>query len=124
MCYNISTKRVATTAKESTSMKYVVEVMYGDRNEWSNEIEYYGDALNHALAMSELAGVSETRVWADDEIVVTCVDGLFQCDEYEDWDREHEDWGDEDDWAEYDEPNYPYDEWGYDPYTGGFDPDL
>ena len=94
-------------------MKYVVEVMYGDRNEWSDEIEFYGDALNHALAMSELAGVSEARVWADDEIVATCVDGIFQIDEYE-----------EDDWAEYDEPNYPFDEWGYDPYTGGFDPDL
>jgi hypothetical protein len=119
MCYNISTKRVATTAKESTSMKYVVEVIYGNRNEWSDEIEFYGDALNHALAMSELQGVSETRVWADDEIVAICVDGIFQVDECEDWGDEEED-----EWAEYDEPNYPFDEWGYDPYTGGFDPDL
>jgi hypothetical protein len=118
MCYNISTKRVATTAKESTSMKYVVEVIYGNRNEWSDEIEFYGDALNHALAMSEMQGVSETRVWFGDEIVDTCVDGIIQ--------GEYEDWGDEeeDEWAEYDEPNYPFDEWGYDPYTGGFDPDL
>lgn len=112
-------------------MKYVVEVCYSNRNEWSEEIEFYGDALNHALAMSEMQGVSETRVWLGDEIVDTCVDGIIQVDEYEDWDREDEDWGDEDwedeeedEWAEYDEPNYPFDEWGYDPYTGGFDPDL
>ena len=107
-------------------MKYVVEVIYGNRNEWSDEIEFYGDALNHALAMSEMQGVGETRVWYGEEVVDTCVDGIIQVDEYEDWDREHEDWGDEeeDEWAEYDEPNYPYDEWGYDPYTGGFDPDL
>lgn len=107
-------------------MKYVVEVCYGDRNEWSDEIAYYGDALNHALAMSELQGVSEARVWFGDELLDTCVDGIIQDDEYEDWDREHEDWGDEEDdeWAEYDEPNYPFDEWGYDPYTGGFDADL
>ena len=97
-------------------MKYVVEVMYGDRNEWSDEIEFYGDALNYALAMSELAGVSETRVWYGEEIVATCVDGIFQVNEYDD--------EDEDEWAEYDEPNYPFDEVGYDPYTGGFDPDL
>lgn len=116
-------------------MKYVVEVCYSNRNEWSDEIDFYMDALIHALAMSELAGVSETRVWyGETEIVDTCVDGVVQGDEYEDWDdeeeedwdREHEDWGDEeeDEWAEYDEPHYPFDEAGYDPYTGGFDPDL
>jgi hypothetical protein len=90
-------------------MKYVVEVMYGNRNEWSDEIEDYCDALNHARKMSQLAGVSEARVWYDEEIIDIFVDG----EEYE-----------EDEWAEYDEPNYPFDEWGYDPYTGGFDPDL
>ena len=99
-------------------MKYVVEVCYGNRNEWSDEIEYYGDALNHALAMSELAGVSEARVWFGGEIVNTCVDGIIQ-GEYEDWEDEEED-----EWAKYDEPHYPFDEWEYDPYTGGFDPDL
>lgn len=92
-------------------MNYVVEVCYGERNEWSDEIEYYGDALNHALAMSELQGVSETRIWLGDELVDTCVDGIIQEEE-------------EENWADYDEPNYPFDEWGYDPYTGGFDPDL
>ena len=96
-------------------MKYVVEVMYGDRNEWSDEIAYYGDALNHALAMSELQGVSEARVWFGEEVIDTCVDGIIQ-GFAEEWE--------EDEWAEYDEPNYPFDEWGYDPYTGGFDADL
>ena len=100
-------------------MKYVVEVIYGNRNEWSDEFDYYGEALNYALAMSELAGISETRVWYDEEIIDTCVDGIIQ-GECEDWEEDEE----EDEWAEYDEPNYPYDEWGYDPYTGGFDPDL
>ena len=98
---------------------FIVEVYYGDRNEWSDEIAYYGDALNHALAMSELQGVSEARVWFGDEWLDTCVDGIIQVDEYEDWDDEEED-----EWAEYDEPNYPFDEVGYDPYTGGFDADL
>lgn len=93
-------------------MNYVVEVCYGERSEWSDEMEYYGDALNYALAMSELQGVSETRVWFGDEVVDTVVDGIIQSDE------------EEDEWEEYDEPNYPFDEWGYDPYTGGFDPDL
>ena len=93
-------------------MKYVVEVCYGDRNEWSDEVDYYGDALSHALVMSKLQGVSETRVWFDGELIDTCVDGTVVDDE------------EEDEWAEYDEPNYPFDEWGYDPYTGGFDPDL
>ena len=91
-------------------MKYVVEVIYGDRNEWSDEIEYYGDALNHALAMSELQGVSEARVWFGEEMIDTCMDGIIQ--------------GFAEKWEEDDEPNYPFDEWGYDPYTGGFDPDL
>ena len=97
-------------------MKYVVEVCYGNHNEWSDEEELYGEALNYALAMSELQGVSEARVWADDEIVATCVDGIFQFAEHDD--------EDEDEWAKYDEPNHPFDEWGYDPYAGGFDPDL
>jgi hypothetical protein len=97
-------------------MKYVVEVCYGNRNEWSDEIEYYGDALNHALAMSELQGVSETRVWFGDEIIDTCVDGIIQGFE--------EEWEEEDEWAEYDEPHNSFDEVGYNPYTGGFDIDL
>ena len=92
-------------------MNYVVEICYGDRNEWSDEIEYYGDALNYALAMSELQGVSETRVWFDSEIIDTVVDGMIQ--------GEYEDWGD--DW---DEPYDQFDEVGYDPYTGGYDMDL
>ena len=96
-------------------MKYVVEVIYGDRNEWSEEEEYYGDALNYALAMSELQGVSETRIWYEDEIVDTIVDGIIQ-DMYgeERWD----------DWDDEEEPYDPFDEVGYDPYTGGYDMDL
>ena len=90
-------------------MKYIVEVMYRDRNEWSDEMEEYCDAVNHAREMSKLAGISEARVWYDEEIIDIFVDGK----EYE-----------EDEWAEYDESSYPYDEWGYDPYTGGFDADL
>jgi ribonuclease HI len=93
-------------------MRYAVEIIYGNRNEWSDEIEFYDDALNHALAMSEILGVSEARVWDDDEIVATCVDGVWLEDEPED------------EWAEYDEPHYPFDEVGYDPYTGGYDADL
>ena len=89
-------------------MKYVVEVIYGDRNEWSEEIDYYGDALNHALAMSELQGVSETRVWFGEEVIDTVVDGIIQDEE-------------EDEWAEYEDR---WDEVGYDPYTGGYDMDL
>ena len=114
MCYNKGTKEM-----EDLIMKYVVEVCYGDRNEWSDEIEYYGDALNHALAMSELQGVSEARVWFGEEMIDTCVDGIIQ-GFAEEWEEDEE----EDEWAEYDEPNYPFDEWGYDPYTGGFDADL
>ena len=100
-------------------MKYVVEVCYGNRNEWSDEIECYEDALSYALAMSGLVDVSEARVWLGDEIVNTCVHEMTQDDGYEDWGDEEED-----EWAKYDEPHYPFDEWGYDPYTGGFDPDL
>lgn len=88
-------------------MKYVVEVMYRDRNEWSDEMEEYCDALNHARKMSELAGVSEARVWYDEEIIDIFVDG--EEPDYED------DWG---------EPYDPFDEVGYDPYTGGYDMDL
>ena len=87
-------------------MKYVVEVMYHDRNEWSDEMEEYCDALNHARKMSELAGVSEARVWYDEEIIDIFVDG------------EEPDY--EEDWCHEDE----YDEVGYDPYTGGYDIDL
>ena len=109
-------------------MKYVVEVCYGNRNEWSDEIDKYSHACQYAFDMSQLAGVSEARIYQGDEHIMTYVDGEEQLpdwDKEEDWDREHEDWDDdEDEWAEYDEPNYPFDEWGYDPYTGGFDPDL
>jgi hypothetical protein len=89
-------------------MRYAVEIIYGNRNEWSDEIEFYGDALNHALAMSEILGVSEARVWDDDEIVATCVDGVILDEEV-------------DEWAEYEDR---WDEVGYDPYTGGYDADL
>ena len=96
-------------------MKYVVEVIYGNRNEWSDEFDYYGDALNYALAMSELQGVGETKVWFGDEIVDTCVDGIIQ-GECERWEEDEED-----QWAEYEDR---WDEVGYDPYTGGYDADL
>ena len=89
-------------------MKYVVEVMYRDRNEWSDEMEEYCDALNYAREMSKLAGVSEARVWYEEEIIDIFVDG----EEYEE---------EVDEWAEYEDR---WDEVGYDPYTGGFDPDL
>ena len=91
-------------------MKYVVEVCYGNRNEWSDEFDYYGDALDYAIDMSKLQGVSETRVWFEEEVVDTVVDGIVQRDE-EQWDE----------WAEYEDR---WDEVGYDPYTGGFDADL
>ena len=91
-------------------MKYVVEVIYGNRNEWSDEMEYYGDALNYALAMSELQGVGETKVWFGEEVIETVVDGIIQ-GEYEDWEED-------------DEPCDYFDEVGYDPYTGGYDMDL
>ena len=97
-------------------MKYVVEVCYGDRNEWSDEIAYYGEALNHALAMSELQGVSEARVWFGEEVIDTSVDGIIQ-GFAEEWEEDEE----EDEWAEYEDR---WDEVGYDPYTGGYDPDL
>ena len=94
-------------------MKYVVEVCYGDRNEWSNEFDYWGDAYDYACMMSKLAEVSECRVYTGDEVTETLINGeeVFDRDEF-------------DEWAEYDEPHYPFDEVGYDPYTGGIDPDL
>ena len=101
---------MATTAKESISMKYVVEIIYGNRNEWSDEFDYYGDALDYAIDMSKLQGVGETKVWFEEEVVDTVVDGIVQGDE-EQWDE----------WAEYEDR---WDEVGYDPYTGGFDLDL
>ena len=91
-------------------MKYVVEVCYGNRNEWSDEFDYYGDALDYAIDMSKLQGVGETKVWFEEEVVDTVVDGIVQRDE-EQWDE----------WAEYEDR---WDEVGYDPYTGGFDADL
>ena len=93
-------------------MKYVVEVCWGDHNEWSDEIKHYCDALNYAREMSELAGVSEARVYWGDEVIDLVIDGEVLEDTTED------------EWAEYDEPNYPFDEVGYDPYAGGFDADL
>lgn len=97
-------------------MKYVVEVIYGNRNEWSDEFDYYGDALNYALAMSELQGVGETKVWFDEEVIDTVVDGIIQGQEEEWWEDDEEDQR-----AEYEDR---WDEVGYDPYTGGYDADL
>ena len=97
-------------------MKYVVEVIYGDRNEWSEEIDYSGDALNYALAMSELQGVGETKVWFGEEVIDTVVDGIIQGQEEEWWEDDEED-----QWAEYEDR---WDEVGYNPYTGGYDADL
>jgi hypothetical protein len=102
-------------------MDYVVEVCYGERSEWSDKMEYYGDALNYALAMSEMQKVTQTKVWFGEEVVDTCTDGIIDNIEEEYWEEDEEE---EDEWEEYEEPNYPFDEWGYDPYTGGFDPDL
>lgn len=96
-------------------MKYVVEVCYGNRNEWSDEIAHYSMALNHALAMSELDGVSETRVWFGEEVIDTCVDGIITSEDFEVEVEEV------DEWAEYEDR---WDEVGYNPYTGGYDMDL
>ena len=90
--------------------KYVVEYCYGDHNEWSDEITDLDVALNHAAVSSELAGVSETRVWCEDELFATFVDGEEKDDEIN---------------YDYDgEPIDPFDEVGYDPYGGCFDMDL
>ena len=91
-------------------MKYVVEVCYGNRNEWSNETEDRQEAIDYAIKMSLLAGVSETRVYEDDDIILAYYNGEVE-DPYQP----------SDDWAEYDDR---WDEVGYDPYTGGFDADL
>ena len=93
-------------------MKYVVEVCYNNHNEWSEEMEDYREACQYAFDMSKLAGVSETRIYQDDEHIMTYVDGEEQLPDWDEWD---------DDW---DEPYDPYDEVGYDPYTGGYDADL
>ena len=64
-----------------TPNKYVVEYCYGDHNEWSDEIADRDIALNHAAVSSELVGVSETRVWCEDELLATFVDGEEKDDE-------------------------------------------
>lgn len=89
--------------------KYFVEFCYGDHSEWTNEIEDYDTALNFACVSSELLGVSETRVWCENEIVAVYVDGEEKDNEID---------------YEYDEPYDPFDEVGYDPYGGCFDMDL
>ena len=91
-------------------MKYVVEVCYANSNEWSNEMEHYFEALQYALEMSKLAGVCETRVYLDKEIVDVCVDGDYVEEPTDEWVDN--------------EPSEMWDEVGYDPYTGGFDADL
>ena len=96
-------------------MKYVVEMCYGDHNEWSDEIDNYVDACEYACSMSKLAGVSEARVYSDCDVLL---------DVYVDGEDAPLPLDEDEEWGEYDEPNYPYDEWGYDPYTGGFDADL
>lgn len=96
-----------------TPNKYVVEYCYDDHNEWSDEIADLDVALNHAAVSSELAGVSETRVWCEDELFATFVDGEAKDDEI-DYEIDNE----------YDEPIDPFDECGYDPYGGCFDMDL
>ena len=93
-------------------MDYVVEVCYGDRNEWSNEFDKYSHACQYAYDMSKLAGVGEARIYQGDEHIMTYVDGEEQLPDWNEWD---------DDW---DEPYDPLDEVGYDPYTGGYDMDL
>ena len=99
-------------------MKYVVEVCYGNRNEWSEETEDYRVAIVYAMKVSKLEGVSEARVYEDDEVTSIYVDGLY----HDPQEEEEEDWNEwDDDW---DEPYDPFDEVGYDPYTGGYDMDL
>ena len=88
--------------------KYLVEIMYEDRNEWSNEIEDFADAVEHASAMSNLKGVSETRIWYGDELESIWVDGEYVGNGYDLLD-DHIDY---------------YDEVGYNPYMGGYDWDC
>ena len=88
-------------------MKYVVEWYTTNSNEVSPEFDDYEDARNYAIIMSQLAGVSEAKVFDEDgELVGYFVDGEPYpiTDEYED--------------------GYYYDEIGYNPYTGGYDEDL
>ena len=56
---------------------YVVEVCYGNHNEWSDEVSNYCDALKHARKMSEMQGVSEARIWCEDELINILVEGDF-----------------------------------------------
>ena len=100
-------------------MKYVVEVCYSNHNEWSEETEDYRVAIVYAMKVSKLEGVSEARVYEDDEVTSIYVDGMYHDPREE---EEEEDYCEIDN--EYDEPIDPFDECGYDPYGGCFDMDL
>jgi hypothetical protein len=100
--------------KGDTLMKFVVEWYTTNSNEVSPEFDEYLDARFYAIIMSQLAGVSEAKVFDEEGTELgRYVDGEFApitCD---------------DDWYEFeDEDDYAYDEVGYNPYTGGYDEDL
>ena len=54
---------------------FVVETIYGRTSEWGNELELFTDALDYALAQSNLMGVVKARVWYGEEIVATAEEG-------------------------------------------------
>lgn len=89
-------------------MTYAVETMWKHGNEWSNEFEDFADAVELASFMSNLKGVSETRIWYGDELESIWVDGECVGNNYELL-EDHTDY---------------YDEVGYNPYMGGYDWDC
>ena len=88
--------------------KYLVETMYAHGNEYSNELEDFADAVELASFMSNLKGVSETRIWYGDTLESIWVDGECVGNNYDFIDN-HIDY---------------YDEVGYNPYLGGYDWDC
>jgi len=88
-------------------MKYVVEWYTTNSNEVSLEFESYTDAQDYAVYKSKLVGVSEVKIFDEDnELVGYFVNGVsFPITD----DYEHD---------------YDYDEIGYNPYTGCYDEDL
>lgn len=95
-------------------MKYVVEWMYGNRNEVSDLFDNYPEAKKYAIFQSMLVGVSEAIIYDEEGVEL----GRFV-------DGEAVPIATDDDWYEEDyEDDYDYDEVGYNPYTGGYDEDL
>ena len=62
---------------------YVVETIYGATSEWGNELDNFNDALDYALAQSNLMGVVKARVWWGEEIVATAEEGEWTPERWE-----------------------------------------